>query len=195
MEILATAYADKEFKGTERNEPILFTVTYGAGRIYHTVLGHAGNRKLFYPAMECAGFITTFQRGAEWAATGKVTQKVPHGFPDETESVSWKYFEPMDIGIISKRIRKYEIGKSNNCFVALKDMITDDINNKTKIIEYNDMIIDILSSVSASIEGKKILLKEFSWMATEAYKPIYEKLSSDADLKDEALFALERLNY
>ncbi|GAI23232.1 unnamed protein product, partial [marine sediment metagenome] len=107
----------------------------------------------------------------------------------------WKYFEPMDIGIISKRIRKYEIGKSNNCFVALKDMITDDINNKTKIVEYNDIIIDILSSVSASIEGKKILLKEFSWMATEAYKPVYEKLSSDVDLKDEALFALERLNY
>jgi hypothetical protein len=27
------------------------------------------------------GFIATLQRGAEWAATGKVTQKVPGDFP------------------------------------------------------------------------------------------------------------------
>ena len=195
MEILATAYADKEFNGTERNEPVLFTVTYGTGRIFHTVLGHAGNGEHFYPAMECAGFITTIQRGTEWAATGKVTQKVPDGFPDETKSVRWEYFEPMDVGIISERIRDYEIGKSNSCFIALKDLITDNIDNQTKMDEYNDMIIDILSSGSASIEGKKILLKEFSWMATEAYKPLYEKMSTDANLKDEALFALERLNY
>ena len=46
----------------------------------------------------------------------------------------------------------------------------------------------------ASAEGKKILLKEFSWMATQAYLPVYEKLSADPDLEDEALFALEGLN-
>lgn len=27
------------------------------------------------------GFITTFLRGTEWAATGKVTQKIPADFP------------------------------------------------------------------------------------------------------------------
>jgi hypothetical protein len=32
------------------------------------------------------GFITTFQRGAEWAATGKVSQAVPADFPDESKS-------------------------------------------------------------------------------------------------------------
>jgi hypothetical protein len=31
--------------------------------------------------MRCVGFIATLQRGAEWAATGKVTQKVPADFP------------------------------------------------------------------------------------------------------------------
>jgi hypothetical protein len=31
--------------------------------------------------MACVGFITTLARGAEWAATGKVTQKVPADFP------------------------------------------------------------------------------------------------------------------
>jgi type 1 glutamine amidotransferase len=195
MEILATTYADKEFKGTERNEPMLFTVTYGAGRVFHTVIGHAGNKDLFYPAMQCAGFITTLQRGAEWAATGKVTQKVPAGLPDENTSVSWEYFEYMDSKIISENIRKYEIGKSTTCFVALKEYITKDAGKQAKMDEYNELILDILKSGSASKEGKKMLLKDFSWMASSAYQPVYEKLSQDADLKDEAQFALERLSY
>ena len=32
--------------------------------------------------MECVGFIVTFQRGCEWAASGDVTQDVPADFPD-----------------------------------------------------------------------------------------------------------------
>jgi hypothetical protein len=32
-------------------------------------------------ALSCVGFATTFQRGTEWAATGKVTQKLPKDFP------------------------------------------------------------------------------------------------------------------
>ena len=34
-------------------------------------------------SMECVGFILTFQRGAQWAATGKVTlSDIPDDFPD-----------------------------------------------------------------------------------------------------------------
>jgi hypothetical protein len=35
--------------------------------------------------MQCAGFQITLLRGAEWAATGKVTQKVPTDFPTEKQ--------------------------------------------------------------------------------------------------------------
>ena len=49
------------------------------GRVFHTALGHAGGGKR--TAQQCVGFIVTFQRGAEWAATGKVTQKIPADFP------------------------------------------------------------------------------------------------------------------
>jgi hypothetical protein len=38
-------------------------------------------------ALSCVGFITTFQRGTEWAATGVVTVKVPADFPS-TDKVS-----------------------------------------------------------------------------------------------------------
>ena len=84
MTVLATAYSDpvrnsppwmEEVDGSGRHEPMLIAVEYGEGRIFHTTLGHMDY------SMECVGFITTLLRGAEWAATGKVTQEIPVDFP------------------------------------------------------------------------------------------------------------------
>lgn len=86
-DILYTAYSDPETGGSGREEPLIFTVEYGKGRIFHTMLGHAGKTPEDNIAMQCAGFQITFLRGAEWAATGKVTQAVPDDFPS-ADSVS-----------------------------------------------------------------------------------------------------------
>lgn len=75
MHILATAFADKAQGGTGRHEPMLMTVHYGLGRIFHTTLGHANESQL------CVGFKTSFQRAAEWVATGAVTQPIPKEMP------------------------------------------------------------------------------------------------------------------
>ena len=83
-DILYTAYSDKETNGSGREEPLVFTVDYGNARIFHTMLGHAGATTEDNIAMHCTGLQVLLLRGAEWAATGKVTQKVPKDFPTET---------------------------------------------------------------------------------------------------------------
>lgn len=75
MNVLATAFSDPQTGGTGRHEPMIFTVSYGKGRVFHTPMGHADY------SQECVGFITTLQRGTEWAATGKVSVPIPADFP------------------------------------------------------------------------------------------------------------------
>lgn len=82
MTVLATGLGSEE----NRHEPLLMTINYGEGRIFHSTLGHMDY------SMECVGFITTFQRGAEWAATGKVTQDIPYDFPAEN-AISIRKFD------------------------------------------------------------------------------------------------------
>lgn len=84
QDVLFWAYSDPATKGSGRNEIAIFTVDYGKARIFHTTLGHVGNSLEDNTAMQCTGFQVTLLRGAEWAATGKVTQHVPEDFPTET---------------------------------------------------------------------------------------------------------------
>lgn len=75
MEVLATAFSAKGQNGSDKHEPVIMVISYGKGRVFHTSLGHG------IDAYKSVGFITILQRGAEWAATGSVTQKVPSNFP------------------------------------------------------------------------------------------------------------------
>lgn len=80
LTVLATAFAPKDLGGSGEHEPLLFTVQYGKGRVFQNALGHSAKE------LQSVAFIATFQRGAEWAATGKVTQKVPDDFPSADQA-------------------------------------------------------------------------------------------------------------
>lgn len=78
--MLATAWDDhslykpgekQPIPGAGADEPMLWTVKYGSGRVFATALGHDA------AAMQSAGFAATLTRGAEWAATGEVTIPLP----------------------------------------------------------------------------------------------------------------------
>jgi type 1 glutamine amidotransferase len=82
--VLATAWDDHAlYHGKSRvpitgpgaNEPLLWTVEAGQGqagkgRVFATMIGHSAK------ATQSPGWIATFTRGVEWAATGNVTQPV-----------------------------------------------------------------------------------------------------------------------
>jgi|GEM_PF-763034 len=80
IHILATAFSQKKTGGTGEHEPMIWWIPYGKGRVFTTVMGHADY------SMQCVGFQTVVQRGAEWAATGKVTIPVPKHFPTATDA-------------------------------------------------------------------------------------------------------------
>jgi type 1 glutamine amidotransferase len=86
MTILATGEDQTKPDAKGRHEPMLMTIEFGKGRVFHTTLGHDT------PALEGVAVIVTFLRGTEWAATGKVTQPVPDDFPT-AEKATRRQFE------------------------------------------------------------------------------------------------------
>ena len=79
VSVLASAFSPK----TGRHEPMIMSIGYGEGRVFHTPMGHVGSTD----PVHCVGFQTVIARGTEWAASGEVTIPVPAGFPD-AEAVS-----------------------------------------------------------------------------------------------------------
>src|SRR5436305_1445883 len=83
VKLLATSFSDKKKAGgTDEHEPMIWTVEYGKGRIFHTPMGHD------LTGMRCVGFIITLQRGTEWAATGNTSIAIPSDFPTAEKTSS-----------------------------------------------------------------------------------------------------------
>lgn len=192
MQVLATAFADSAAGGgTMRDEPMLMVINYEKGRIFHTAMGHADEGG--GPAMQCVGFITTLQRGAEWAVTGDVTQPVPYDFPSAAGVVLRPDYKAITLEDALSRLETYDITKSTRNLVYLQHYITSLAGNEAELLKLEKQMVKILANEKATVEAKKLILRELSWMGSETAVTAIEKLASDADLKDEAEFALARL--
>lgn len=191
MTVLATAFADTTFGGTGRDEPMLMVLNYEKGRIFHTAMGHADEGG--GPAMQCSGFITTFLRGAEWAVTGDVKQPVPFDFPTAAGVVLRSGFAEITIDEAFANIGSYDIDKSTKYLTTIQNYIRLAEGNAETLLGYEKLMNKILINAEASVESKKLILRELSWMGTEYSIPAIKELAAGAELKDEAEFALARL--
>ena len=64
--IQTLATADSDF--SKKTEPLVFTLEYGKGRVFHEAFGHDGK------AVKTPSVAKIIARGCEWAATGKVEE-------------------------------------------------------------------------------------------------------------------------
>ena len=192
MVVLATASAAPPMRGgINRDEPMLLAITYEKGRIFNTLIGHADAGG--GPAMECAGFITTFLRGAEWAATGNVTQEVPFDFPTAAGVVLRPGFREITLEETLANLGSYDIPKTTKYFSHLQSLIRKAAGNPDKLLELEKAMVKVLTNSESTVESKKLILRELSWMGSDYCVTAVKSLVSDQDLKDEASYALQRL--
>jgi type 1 glutamine amidotransferase len=192
MEILATAYADTAKRGTGRDEPMLMTITYGKGRIFHTAMGHVGKDET-HPATECVGFIVTLQRGAEWAACGNVTQAIPQDFPNVACAVYRPEYKEVTLEEDLEKIAAYEIDKSTRYLTDLQGRLRKATSDPAALLDLEKRMVEILKAKNATVEGKKLILRELAWMGSDYCIPAVQELQNIPDLQVAASFTLERM--
>ena len=190
LTILATAFADTAKKGTGQHEPMLMTVTYGKGRIFHTALGHAGDAP--YEAMECVGFIVTTQRGAEWAATGVVTQAIPEVFPTFNVLSKWPLFRPLTLPEILSNLKDYKPGDTRYNLQDLTNYIRANYDGGEKYAKVEKSLLEFLKG-TGSVDTKNYILKEISVFGTEQALPILKELLTKEETAEMARYAIERI--
>ena len=61
------------------------------------------------------------------------------------------------------------------------------------MLKVEKMMDNVLTSSNATVDAKKLILRELSWMGTDYSMTAIKDLASDEALKDEAEFALARL--
>ncbi len=181
MKILATAYADPAKKGTGEHEPALFTVQYGKGRVFHTVLGHGPEQ------LRSVGFIVTFQRGTEWAATGRVTQvDVPEDFPT-ADKVSLRKTLSADYDAIED----YDFGKTRRALAAIEQEIRNAPLSLFPQIELK--LLKSLESPRTTFAGKQFVCRMLRRIGSAKSVPALSKLLDDRELSHMARFALQHM--
>jgi len=185
--LLATAYADPANKGTGEHEPVLFTINYGKGRSFHTVLGHSVEQ-----GMDCVGFISTFQRGTEWAATGKVTLPVPANFPTAD-----KISQTGDAPVAAKAGGLQAIKKfSETTDQAERSAIEKQIFQcpEAQVPALGKELASILQSPETTHEGKVFACRMLRFISPDVAVPALAALLPDPKMSHMARFALQGID-
>lgn len=191
FQVLATAFSDTSFAGSGKVEPVLVAKNVGQGRVFITMLGtpdYEGDQ-----ALHCAGFIITLQRGAEWAATGTVTQEVPFDFPTAAGAVLRPDYSGVEFDEAFANMGTYKIGSSTLYFTWLQSQIRKASGDEVALLNLEKKMVEVLNNPASTIEAKKLILNELSWIGTDYCIPAVKELGSVPELKDAVDFTLTRL--
>ena len=198
IHVLATAFNDVERGGTGRHEPVLFTNRYVKGRIFHTTLGFVSGEGPF-PAMECVGFIVTLLRGAEWAASGKVTQAVPGDFPEVTREFPspgdvrlWPGYRPPSLDSILEELSVYEYGQKEDVLFSLREYILAHKINPRAREQCEESLLLYLES-EATLDGRMEVCRSLRQIGSDKSVAVLEKMLFDEKTSDMARYALEKI--
>ncbi len=191
FEVLATARADTAQGGNGKMLPVMWAGVVGEGRVFNAALGYASLIDQLQ-SIQCVGFITTLQRGAEWAATGVVSQEAPVDFPNSVSTHLWPKFKAPTLEEILEKASNYETGKSKQHLTDFSMRIRNSDGSAESYALYEQKIIEFLNS-NATVDSKKYMCRELSWMGSDQSVDVLEKLLNDKDLAESASFALQRL--
>ncbi|MBA3700103.1 MAG: ThuA domain-containing protein [Planctomycetes bacterium] len=85
LNILLSAFSDPKKGGTGKDEPIVWWVPVGKGKMLTNVMGHVGDTA----CLSCVGYQTVLLRSIEWLAKGSCTTTIPADFPKEKASQNY----------------------------------------------------------------------------------------------------------
>jgi hypothetical protein len=138
------------------------------------------------------GYITTLQRGAEWAATGVVSQEAPLDFPNSVSTHFWPTLRSLSLEEILDKASIYEVGKTKKYLSDFSARIRNSDGKAETYAMYESKMLDFLGS-GATADSKRYMCRELSWVGSDASIPVLEKLMNDKDLSESATYALQRL--
>ena len=192
MTVLSTAYSNPQTKGTGKHEPVLFTVDYGKGRVFHNVLGHVGEKGDLI-AYKSAYFIYAMQRGSEWAASGKVTQDVPEDLPNSCTPLVLPTYKEFTLDGLFLNSKKYKVGESKKYLNLISQRIRNHSSDYEYIADIEGRMIQLLGSDDCSVDAKNYICRELSWMGSSKAVDVLNALTKKTETADMAQYALTRL--
>ena len=135
--------------------------------------------------MRCVGFIVTFLRGTEWAATGRVTQVgVPDDFPT-AQQVSLRAV----LSAPYEAIEEYDFGKTRLGLAAIEEEIRN--IPPSSFAQVETRLLQALDSPKTTLAGKQFVCRMLRRVGSARSVPALAKLLGDKDLSHMARFALQ----
>ena len=165
---LAVAQSSAEKGGSGADEPVVLVSKFGKGRSFYLTLGHDA------APMDTLGWRMLMLRGAEWAATGRVTID-----------------RPIPVEVALDRASDYARHEDRGKLVGL-DLLVQQAGQQPALGEELAASLAGGLTSNATNDAKALLLEKLSVVGGPPEVPAVAALVTDEALGAAALFALER---